>query len=94
MALSPQEFRISVQGLERGMFVARLDRPWIGTGFPLEGLAVGSDEDILRLQGPLREFRQVDPGSVLLDTDGLPLTIRRDLPRGAYGIDPSTLFLE
>lgn len=50
MALSTQEFRISVQGLERGMFVARLDRPWIGTGFPLEGIAVRSDDDILRLQ--------------------------------------------
>lgn len=50
MALNTQEFRISVQGLECGMYVARLDRPWIGTGFPLEGLLVGSDDDLLRLQ--------------------------------------------
>lgn len=50
MASSSPDFRISVQGLERGMFVARLDRPWIGTGFPLEGLTVGGDEDILKLQ--------------------------------------------
>jgi HD-GYP domain-containing protein (c-di-GMP phosphodiesterase class II) len=60
MVLSTREFRISVHGLERGMFVARLDRPWIGTGFPLEGLSVGSDDDILKLQR-LCSFVYVDP---------------------------------
>lgn len=50
MSVSAQEFRISVLGLERGMFVARLDRPWIGTGFPLEGLRIANDEEIDRLR--------------------------------------------
>ncbi|MFC0677824.1 HD-GYP domain-containing protein [Lysobacter korlensis] len=50
MSVSAQEFRISVVGLERGMFVARLDRPWIGTGFPLEGLRIADDDEIERLR--------------------------------------------
>jgi len=45
-----QEFKISVRGLEQGMFVVRLDRPWLGTSFPLEGFKVGTDEDLRKLQ--------------------------------------------
>ena len=37
-----QEFKISVRGLEQGMFVVRLDRPWLGTSFPIEGFTGGS----------------------------------------------------
>lgn len=44
------EVRISVQGLVRGMFVSRLDRPWLDTPFPLHGVMVGSDQDIARLR--------------------------------------------
>jgi HD-GYP domain-containing protein (c-di-GMP phosphodiesterase class II) len=43
------EFRILVQGLRKGMFVSRLDRPWIETPFPLEGIAIRSQGDIDRL---------------------------------------------
>ena len=39
-----------MRGLARGMFVSRLDRPWIETPFPLEGLKLGTDEDIERLR--------------------------------------------
>lgn len=60
MPLTSQEFRISVHGLEQGMFVARLDRPWIGTGFPLEGLTVRTGDDIQKLQR-LCTFVYVDP---------------------------------
>ncbi len=45
-----REFKISVQGLKTGMYVSRLDRPWLGTAFPLEGFKVTTDEDIDRLQ--------------------------------------------
>ena len=45
-----REFRISVQGLDKGMFVSRLDRPWIGTGFPLEGLKVNTDDELRTLR--------------------------------------------
>jgi HD-GYP domain-containing protein (c-di-GMP phosphodiesterase class II) len=44
------EVRISVQGLALGMFVSRLDRPWLDSPFPLEGLAVESDEEIEKLR--------------------------------------------
>ena len=46
MDVAAKEFRISVLGLERGMFVARLDRPWLGTGFALEGVAVRTDDEV------------------------------------------------
>lgn len=45
-----QEFRINVRGLEVGMYVARLDRPWLGTRFPLEGFRVDSREVMEDLQ--------------------------------------------
>jgi HD-GYP domain-containing protein (c-di-GMP phosphodiesterase class II) len=45
-----QDFRISVGGLATGMYVSRLDRPWLGTSFPLEGFLVKSDEDIAQVQ--------------------------------------------
>lgn len=32
--------------LRRGMFVARLDRPWEGTRFPIQGFLIKSDDDI------------------------------------------------
>ena len=54
-----QEFRISVQGLLLDMFVARLDRPWIGSGFPLEGVKITSEEQIRHLQ-QLCSFVYVD----------------------------------
>jgi HD-GYP domain-containing protein (c-di-GMP phosphodiesterase class II) len=44
--LQTSELRVSVRGLARGMFVSRLDRPWIETPFPLEGMQLGDDEDI------------------------------------------------
>lgn len=47
---SASELRISVRGLARGMFVSRLDRPWIETPFPLEGLELGSDAEIENLR--------------------------------------------
>ncbi len=46
MENAAREFKISVQGLRAGMFVSRLDRPWLGTDFPLEGFKVATDQDI------------------------------------------------
>ena len=44
------DVRISIQGLTVGMFVSRLDKPWIETPFPLQGIVVKSDADIAKLQ--------------------------------------------
>lgn len=47
---SEHEVRISVAGLALNMYVSRLDRPWLGTSFPLEGLRIHSAEDISRVR--------------------------------------------
>ena len=45
------DVRISIQGLTVGMFVSRLDKPWIETPFPLQGIVVKSEADVAKLQG-------------------------------------------
>ena len=47
---SESEVKTSVEGLEVGMFVSRLDRPWIESPFLLEGLDIESDDDIEQLR--------------------------------------------
>lgn len=66
------ELKVSVRGLVRGMFVSRLDRPWIDMPFPLEGVELASDDEIEKLQricnyvfidttrGPAPELRFVE----------------------------------
>jgi HD-GYP domain-containing protein (c-di-GMP phosphodiesterase class II) len=41
-----KEVKTTIDALEVGMFVSRLDRPWIDTPFALEGLRINSKEDI------------------------------------------------
>jgi HD-GYP domain-containing protein (c-di-GMP phosphodiesterase class II) len=50
MGSGSREVRISTQGLVLGMFVSRLDKPWLDTPFPLHGVTVESDEDIAKLR--------------------------------------------
>lgn len=45
-----QEFRINVSGLAVDMYVARLDRPWLGTRYPLQGFRVATERDVEELQ--------------------------------------------
>jgi HD-GYP domain-containing protein (c-di-GMP phosphodiesterase class II) len=45
-----QEIRVSVRGLELGMFVCRLDRPWLESTFPLQGFLIRSDKELRTLQ--------------------------------------------
>lgn len=45
-----REIRISVQGLALGMYVCRLDRPWLGTPFPMQGLHVRTEKQLRDLQ--------------------------------------------
>ncbi|HEY0661028.1 MAG TPA: HD-GYP domain-containing protein [Lysobacter sp.] len=49
MDIDTREVRISVQGVGIGMFVSRLDRPWLDTPFPIQGMKITSDEEIFRL---------------------------------------------
>jgi HD-GYP domain-containing protein (c-di-GMP phosphodiesterase class II) len=49
MDISRREVRISVQGVTEGMFVSRLDRPWLEIPFPLQGMKITRDEEIFLL---------------------------------------------
>lgn len=40
------ELKTSIDGLAVGMYVTRLDRPWLETPFPLQGIRIGSVADI------------------------------------------------
>ena len=44
-----EERRIDVDQLQPGMYVCRLDRPWDGTPFPLQGFLVRDDDDVREL---------------------------------------------
>src|SRR5688500_7763597 len=45
-----QVFKVSVKGIELGMFVSRLDRPWLETSFPLEGFEIKTEEELQNLR--------------------------------------------
>lgn len=50
MAIEVREVRIDTTDLALGMFVCRLDRPWRGTPFPLEGVQIRTADDIRQLR--------------------------------------------
>jgi putative nucleotidyltransferase with HDIG domain len=50
MDVQSREVRISVQGLTLGMYVSRLDRPWLETAFLMQGLKITSEDEIAMLQ--------------------------------------------
>ncbi|GGA70014.1 HD family phosphohydrolase [Arenimonas soli] len=41
-----EERQMLVGLLEKGMYISRLDRDWVGTPFPFQGFEIKSDEDI------------------------------------------------
>lgn len=51
--------KVNVQDLAQGMFVARLDRPWVGTPFPIQGFHIRNHEEI-RLLGTLCRYVYID----------------------------------
>ncbi|MET0025811.1 MAG: HD domain-containing phosphohydrolase [Sedimenticola sp.] len=44
------EVRANIAGLKVGMYVSRLDKPWLDTPFPLQGIRIKSEIDIERLK--------------------------------------------
>ena len=42
--------RINVEALRAGMYVEKLDRPWLETPFPLQGVAVESDDEVVEIK--------------------------------------------
>jgi HD-GYP domain-containing protein (c-di-GMP phosphodiesterase class II) len=66
------ERRIDTLDLRIGMFVCRLDRPWEGTPFPLQGVELHSDADINALR-ELCRFVYIDTHHEVVD--GKPLQV-------------------
>lgn len=50
MTTQLEEIQIDTGDLQIGMFVCRLDRPWEGTPFPLQGVEVCSEDDLRALR--------------------------------------------
>ena len=50
MDIHSREVRITVQGLTLGMYVSRLDRPWIETAFLMQGIKITTEDEIAMLQ--------------------------------------------
>ena len=50
MATELEEVRIDTASLIVGMFVSRLDRPWEGTPFPLQGFEIRTDREMRTLR--------------------------------------------
>ncbi|MCX7033321.1 MAG: DUF3391 domain-containing protein [Arenimonas sp.] len=70
-----EERRILVGLLQKGMFVSRLDRDWVGTPFPFQGFLIESDRDIEKL-GDYCTSVFVDVAKGLAPAEGL-LTLER-----------------
>src|SRR5574340_930967 len=64
--------RVAVGDLRRGMFVAELDRPWLGTPFLIQGFLIEDDVQIRQLQQCCQHV-YVDPSrSAGIDLPGAP----------------------
>jgi HD-GYP domain-containing protein (c-di-GMP phosphodiesterase class II) len=61
-----EETRISAADLRVGMFVCRLDRPWEGTPFPLQGVELRTLEDV-RAMRDLCEYVYIDSRREVVD---------------------------
>lgn len=59
MTTEIEETRISAADLRVGMFVCRLDRPWEGTSFPLQGVELRTLDDVRKLR-ELCEYVYID----------------------------------
>jgi len=63
--------RVSVDALRPGIFVCRLDRPWLGTPFLMQGFLLQTDEE-LRLVREYCEQVYVDTDKSLVTLDAKP----------------------
>ena len=85
-----KEVKIELAGLKIGMYVSRLDRPWIDTPFLLEGLLVENIEDINDLKKAceyvyvdLMRGRAPHPNSIL--TGNISLLDTKDKNNNPFG---------
>lgn len=76
--------KLPVEHLAMGMFVSKLDRPWIETPFPLQGFYLRSHDEILALRKYCRhvyiDVRRSDKQVIDKLTEPSPSALRSRLP--------------
>lgn len=75
-----EERKVAVGDLKPGMYVCRLDRPWEGTPFLLQGVMIEDEDDIARLAACCRE--------VYIDVERSRVAVG-DLPRASVAPPPA-----
>jgi len=79
--LAANEVKILIDNLKPGMFVSRLDVPWIETPFALEGFLIQGNPDIEELRPYTRHvFIDVDQGDIPEQKHHLPLVSGNEPP--------------
>lgn len=73
------ELRVLTEGLEPGMYLTRLDRPWKDVGFALDGWMLRTDDEVERVRALCRHVhvdvlrgKAPDARFVVLDDDDVP----------------------
>lgn len=95
--MSIQELKTSINGLQVGMYVTRLDRPWLETPFPLQGLLINTADDISMLRRyasyvyiDVERGPSPDPEFWITDTsDGLSLEAAEMPPMEVFNRKPA-----
>lgn len=83
MATEIEERRVEAVDLRIGMFVCRLDRPWEGTPFPLQGLELRTEDDVRRVR-ELCEFVYVDAHREINDSMRRQILARTSLQEARF----------
>ena len=68
-----EERRLDVADLQIGMFVCRLDRPWAGTSYPLQGVELLTEDDLSAIRA-LCEHVYIDARRQILPSEPHALT--------------------
>lgn len=71
--------KIKISQLIKGMYISRLDRPWIETSYPIEGFYIQTDEDIRKLSS-LCQYVYIDVDLTRLRVD--PMHLDMELEEG------------
>ena len=70
--MSKIELQVAVKDLEIGMYVSRLDRPWLETPFMFQGFAIEEQDDIEQLQRHCRHvFVDTEQSDAAVDVEAL-----------------------
>lgn len=87
MTTELEEVRVDVASLAIGMFVSRLDRPWEGTPFLLQGFEVRTEQELRTLRG-LCKFVYIDRRHEVDVHQRRLLTLPRGERHDEYGAAP------